>query len=88
MFLKIMLKHVKKNKTFKRVETRVKLTLTFWDNESIYSLNFWVIVRNLVDFWILKFSIKKREIHLKWFKLKIYTWNNSIVKNKHRKVFI
>ena len=40
MFLKIMLKHVKKNKTFKRVETRVKLTQTFWDNESIYSLNF------------------------------------------------
>ena len=33
MFLKIMLKHIKKNKTSKRVETRVKLTLTFWDNE-------------------------------------------------------
>lgn len=30
MFLKIMLKHIKKNKTSKRVETRVKLTLTFW----------------------------------------------------------
>ena len=41
MFLKIMLKHIKrKMKTFKGAETRVKLTLTFWDNESIYSLNF------------------------------------------------
>ena len=32
MFLKIMPKHIKrKMKTFKRVETRAKLTLAFWD---------------------------------------------------------
>ena len=49
MFLKIMPKHIKrKMKTFKRVETRAKLTLTFWimkvyihwtsDNDTIKSI--------------------------------------------------
>ena len=44
IFLKIMSKHIKrKMKTFKRVETRAKLTLVFWDlkkYEKLYPLNF------------------------------------------------
>ena len=44
IFLKIMSKHIKrKMKTFKRVETRSKLTLVFWDlkkYEKLYPLNF------------------------------------------------
>ncbi len=37
MCLKIMLKHIKKNKTSKRVETRVKLTLAFWNLKNMKS---------------------------------------------------
>ena len=38
MFLKIMPKHIKiKMKTFKRVETRAKLTLAFWDLKNMKS---------------------------------------------------
>ena len=38
MFLKIMLKQIKRNmKTFKGAETRAKLTLVFWDLKNMKS---------------------------------------------------